>query len=98
MFIEFNHNLRFLFLFPDNHEVLFLYGGFKDSRIYRYWDPVKKGINFDGMIEDLDKAPEDAVIVLQICAHNPTGCDLTKDQWIQVADVMQVCISVIGNF
>ena len=76
--------------FLDNHEVLFLYGGFKDSRKYRYWDPEKRGINFKWMIEDLENAPENAVIILQISAHNPTGCDLTREQWIKVADVMKV--------
>ncbi|KAJ9591622.1 hypothetical protein L9F63_001836 [Diploptera punctata] len=73
----------------DTHDIIFSYGGFKNSRTYRYWDPVKRGLNFEGLLEDLDNAPENAVIVLQICAHNPTGCDLTRDQWIQIADVMQ---------
>ncbi|PSN48874.1 hypothetical protein C0J52_09655 [Blattella germanica] len=41
------------------------------------------------MIEDLQNAPENSVIVLQVCAHNPTGCDLTKQQWIRLADVMK---------
>jgi aspartate/tyrosine/aromatic aminotransferase len=42
------------------------------------------------MIEDLQQAPENAVVILQMCAHNPTGCDLTTEQWTKVADVMQV--------
>lgn len=73
----------------DNHELTFLYAGFSTSRQYRYWDPVKKGVDFKGMIEDLQQAPENAVVILQMCAHNPTGCDLTKEQWTKVADVMQ---------
>jgi aspartate aminotransferase len=67
-----------------------LYAGFSTSCQYRYWDPVKRGIDFEGMIEDLRQAPENAVVVLQMCAHNPTGCDLTKEQWTEVAAVMQV--------
>ncbi|KAJ4450696.1 hypothetical protein ANN_02125 [Periplaneta americana] len=74
---------------PDNHEYTFLYSGLKNSRIYRYWDPVTKGVDFKGMIEDLMQAPENSIIVLQMCSHNPTGCDLTKEQWIKVADVME---------
>ncbi|XP_021916323.1 aspartate aminotransferase, cytoplasmic-like [Zootermopsis nevadensis] len=73
----------------DNHELTFLYAGFSTSRKYRYWDPVKRGVDFEGLIEDLREAPENSVIVLQLCAHNPTGCDLTKKQWTEVADVMQ---------
>ena len=75
---------------PDQHEIMFLYAGFSNSRQYRYWDPVTKGVDFDGMIEDLREAPAHSVIVLHACAHNPTGCDLTKEQWIKVADVVQV--------
>jgi hypothetical protein len=79
----------------DNHELTFLYAGFSTSRQYRYWDPVKRGVDFEGMIEDLRQSPENSVVILQVCAHNPTGCDLTKEQWTQVADVMQVmCHSV----
>jgi len=47
------------------------------------------------MIEDLRQAPENSVIVLQVCAHNPTGCDLTKEQWTEVADVIQVIRSSV---
>jgi aspartate/tyrosine/aromatic aminotransferase len=47
-------------------------------------------VDFDGMVEDLRQAPENSVIILQACAHNPTGCDLTKEQWIKVADIVQV--------
>ncbi|GFG37319.1 hypothetical protein Cfor_03257 [Coptotermes formosanus] len=73
----------------DQHEATFLYAGFSNSRQYRYWDPVKRGVDFDGMMQDIRQAPENSVIVLQACAHNPTGCDLTKEQWIKVADVVQ---------
>jgi len=41
------------------------------------------------MLEDIEEAPEDSVIVLHMAAHNPTGCDLTQEQWQQVADVME---------
>ena len=33
----------------------------------------------DGMLEDLDKAPNESIIILHTCAHNPTGCDPTKE-------------------
>lgn len=29
------------------------------------------------------------VVVLHGCAHNPTGLDLTRDQWRTVADVCE---------
>ena len=34
-------------------------------------------------------AKEHSVVVLQMCAHNPTGVDPTHEQWGQIADVVQ---------
>ncbi|XP_069679002.1 aspartate aminotransferase, cytoplasmic-like [Periplaneta americana] len=73
----------------DNHRLVFRYGGFTDLKYYRYWDPATRGVDFTGMLEDLKKAPKNSVIVLHMCAHNPTGCDLTREQWTMVADVLE---------
>ena len=40
------------------------------------------------MLEDLSNAPENSVIILHACAHNPTGVDATKDEWIKIADIV----------
>lgn len=41
------------------------------------------------MLQDLRDAPENSVIILHACAHNPTGCDPTHEQWKQIADVIE---------
>jgi aromatic-amino-acid transaminase len=41
-------------------------------------------VNFDGMLADLRNMPEGAIVVLHACCHNPTGADLSADQWGQV--------------
>ncbi|CAH8505748.1 unnamed protein product [Schistosoma intercalatum] len=56
-----------------------------DIKEYRYWDPSSRKVNFTGMLEDLNKAPERAIVILHACAHNPTGTDLSHDQWNQLA-------------
>lgn len=38
---------------------------------------------------DLNNAPQNAVIILHACAHNPTGIDLSEEQWKQIASVMK---------
>lgn len=38
----------------------------------------------------MQNAPEGAVIILHACAHNPTGCDPTQEQWQRIADVIEV--------
>lgn len=69
---------------------MFVNSGFPDPRSYRYWDASTRGLDLAGMLEDLRQAPEDSVIILHACAHNPTGVDPTPDQWRQIADVMEV--------
>jgi aspartate aminotransferase len=44
---------------------------------YRYFDPKTCGVDFRGMLEDVDKAPDGSLFMLHACAHNPTGCDPT---------------------
>jgi len=44
-------------------------------------------------------APEKSVVLLHMCAHNPTGMDLSIDQWKQVAAVIRViCACDILHF
>lgn len=47
-------------------------------------------INIIGFLEDLNNAPENAVVILHCCAHNPTGSDPTKEQWEKILNVVQV--------
>lgn len=35
-----------------------------------------------------DSQPGD-VVILQACAHNPTGLDPNKEQWVVIADVCE---------
>ena len=41
------------------------------------------------MIEDLNNAAERSVVMLQACCHNPTGIDPTREQWKQIAEVIE---------
>uniref|UniRef100_A0A336ME91 Aspartate aminotransferase n=1 Tax=Culicoides sonorensis TaxID=179676 RepID=A0A336ME91_CULSO len=73
----------------ENHHKVFVNAGFTEPRQYRYWDPISRGVDFDGMVADISNAPEGAVIILHACAHNPTGCDPTEEQWRRLADVLE---------
>jgi aromatic-amino-acid transaminase len=67
----------------ENHRALFTNAGFPVSA-YPYYDAEKRGINFEGMLGALNAAPAGTVVVLHACCHNPTGYDLTPEQWTQV--------------
>ncbi len=69
----------------ENHRALFEGAGFKVN-VYPYYDPATHGVNFGGMLQALDTMPAGHVVVLHACCHNPTGVDLTADQWRQVLE------------
>lgn len=69
-----------------NHYQVFGSAGLQ-CRPYRYYNTETKGLDFEGLIEDLNNATPGSVVVLHTCAHNPTGCDPSLEQWKQIADV-----------
>jgi aspartate aminotransferase len=71
-----------------NHKAIFGKSGLKVGQ-YRYFHPATKGLDFDGMIEDLKAAPDGSVVLLHACAHNPTGVDPTVAQWNTILDVVK---------
>jgi aspartate aminotransferase len=58
-------------------------------KTYPYFDKQTRGLNFDGVIDTIQKADEGSIIVLHACAHNPTGVDPTQDQWKKIAEVIR---------
>ena len=67
----------------ENHRALFTNAGFEVGS-YRYYDAAKRGVDFDGMLADIQAAPAGTIILLHACCHNPTGYDITPTQWDQV--------------
>lgn len=42
-----------------------------EIRKYRYYNKYMHDLIFDETIEDLEQAPENSIIILQPCGHNP---------------------------
>jgi aromatic-amino-acid transaminase len=80
-----NPNAKVLISDPswENHRALFSQAGFIVES-YPYYNAAKRGIDFDGMLTALNMAAEGTIIVLHACCHNPTGYDITPEQWDQV--------------
>ncbi len=72
----------------DNHRALFEGAGF-DVDTYPYYDPATGGLKFDAMLAALRALPAGSIIVLHACCHNPTGVDLTPEQWAQLIPVLR---------
>lgn len=71
----------------ENHRALFGHAGFKVGS-YRYYAAEEKGIDFAGLIADLKAADPGTIVVLHACCHNPTGYDLSDEQWDQTISVI----------
>ncbi len=80
-----NPNAKVLISDPswENHRALFTNAGFT-VEAYRYYDAATRGVDFAGMLADIQAAAPGTIILLHACCHNPTGYDITATQWDQV--------------
>ena len=72
----------------ENHQMLFEAAGFKVNS-YPYYDPETHGLAFNAMLEALKTLPAQSIVVLHAACHNPTGVDLSNEQWHLVIDVVK---------
>ncbi|MCC0031267.1 MAG: aspartate/tyrosine/aromatic aminotransferase [Brucellaceae bacterium] len=70
-----------------NHVPLITSAGLKADK-YPYFDAASGAVRFDAMMETLGKAPAGDIVLLHGCCHNPTGANLTAEQWEAVADLI----------
>lgn len=71
----------------ENHRALFTRAGFTVAS-YPYYDAATRSVDFAGMLAALGSAEAGTIVVLHACCHNPTGYDLSPQQWVQVRDVV----------
>lgn len=71
----------------DNHVSIFEGAGFEVKR-YPYFDAATRSVNVEAMLDCLASLPARAIVLLHPCCHNPTGSDLTPEQWDRVIAVV----------
>ena len=71
-----------------NNHVPLLGGAGVKLQVYPYYDNDQHCIRFDAMLAALGRAAAGDLVLLHGCCHNPTGMDLTIEQWQQLADVL----------
>lgn len=69
-----------------NHGPIMTNAGLRTKQ-YPYFDPATAKVDFDAMVEALKQAGPGDVVLLHGCCHNPTGANLTLDQWETLADL-----------
>ncbi|KFY91999.1 hypothetical protein V500_04358 [Pseudogymnoascus sp. VKM F-4518 (FW-2643)] len=72
----------------SNHMQVFSSLGF-DCQKFRYYDPESREIDMESYLTVLSAAEPGSVVVLHACAHNPTGCDPTDQQWEEIGRIMK---------
>ncbi|MDO2948616.1 aromatic amino acid transaminase [Aeromonas simiae] len=71
----------------DNHKAMFEGAGIK-VHDYPYYDAVTGGVRFADMLACLQNMPARSIVLLHPCCHNPTGVDLSREQWDRVIAVV----------
>ncbi|MEX2129950.1 MAG: amino acid aminotransferase [Pseudohongiellaceae bacterium] len=54
---------------------------------YPYYDYRNHSIRFDAMLETLQQANSNDLVLLHGCCHNPCGADLNQEQWQRIRDL-----------
>ena len=72
----------------DNHRAMFEGAGFTVNT-YPYYDAATGGLKFDEMLSAIDALPAKSIVLLHACCHNPTGVDLSQDQWKALTAVLK---------
>uniref|UniRef100_A0A3B4ADE8 aspartate transaminase n=1 Tax=Periophthalmus magnuspinnatus TaxID=409849 RepID=A0A3B4ADE8_9GOBI len=73
----------------DGNYFIFEAAGIHDIRQYYYWDDKQRGVCLDKLVEDLERAPQESVVVLSVSGHYPTGADLTENQWDVITQIIK---------
>ncbi|XP_072918161.1 aspartate aminotransferase, cytoplasmic-like isoform X1 [Hemitrygon akajei] len=72
----------------EHHASAFFKVGF-EVYSYRYWNNDKLCLALPQLLEDLEKAPDYSIVLLNVVAHQPTAIDPTPAEWMQIAEVMK---------
>lgn len=77
-----NNNVKAYVGIPTwgNYEPLFRHAGF-ETESYRHYDSEKARLDFTETLNAVRMAPKQSIFILQACCHNPTGADLSREQW-----------------
>jgi aromatic-amino-acid transaminase len=72
----------------ENHRQLFEAAGFA-VKSYPYYDARTHGLDLAAMCRTLETLPAGDIVVLHACCHNPTGVDLSREQWPEILRIVQ---------
>jgi aspartate aminotransferase len=69
-----------------NHKGIFSAAGL-EPKVYDYFDSSTLALDYESFLESLKTIPAGDLVVLHACCHNPTGADLSPEQWDEIASI-----------
>jgi aromatic-amino-acid transaminase len=69
----------------ENHIAIFAGAGFT-VHTYPYFDQETRQVKFEALLDCFARLPAQSIVLLHPCCHNPTGSDLSEEQWDQVVE------------
>ena len=71
-----------------NHISLFEHAGLAVEK-YPYYNPETHAVDTQVFFDYLSKLAPKSIVLLHGCCHNPTGADLSKEDWQTVLEIVQ---------
>ncbi len=71
-----------------NHQAILKHLGMNMS-LYSYFDEITCEVNFEKMYQDLNAMHENDILLLHGCCHNPTGANLSLEQWVELTQLIK---------
>lgn len=71
-----------------NHVPLLAASGF-DLKSYAYYNVATGQADIDAILQSLSQAAKGDIVLLHGCCHNPTGADLSLDDWSKIIDLLE---------
>lgn len=72
----------------ENHRALFDAAGFEIVD-YPYYDAQNHCVDIEGLLQAFASYAPGTLVLLHACCHNPTGVDLTREQWLRIIDTLK---------
>lgn len=72
----------------SNHHLVFSSLGF-EVRTFRYYNAETGSLDWKSYVDALHAAEPKSIVILHACAHNPTGCDPTQEQWREIGRIIK---------
>ncbi|PYI03157.1 aromatic-amino-acid aminotransferase [Aspergillus sclerotiicarbonarius CBS 121057] len=72
----------------SNHHQVFSSLGFT-CESFNYYNSAHKDLDIESYSSALQNADPGSVVILHACAHNPTGCDPSKQQWMELGHIIK---------